>query len=346
MINMEAIKDFLLNAWDEFVENIYANNSSISVYLLKAFFVILIYIIISDYLKRLFKKIDENLEEKNVHKSVRVLGMGGLLYVILSCLVLVMFNILVKMEVNPTVTLVVLLIIFLFMVVKGVFTKLISKLIKYLKKNTYDDYDEYYEGFTVLEKPSIFKNNNVRRVLKFCGSLILVAIAVFILQVSYRGISYMLYSGGEEISWVFDMPDNLIALKLDTKFKKDTDIVDSIPIYSNDRVTVKSDGNLNIVYVENKRIGFNTQSRDYKIYGVAINQTASSVHKKMNFFYDQRYLTVQDTYGSNSDTTYYVNTEDNICLAVTVNSTSNRVIGVSYFSDFEKATENAILSVE
>ena len=255
-------------------------------------------------------------------------------------------HILVKIEVNPTVTLVVLLIIFLFLVIKGVFTKLISKLIRYFKKTDYDDYDELYEGFTVIEKPSIFKNSNVRRFLKLCGNLILVAIALFIIQVSYRGISYMLGSGGEEISWVFDMPDNLIALKLDTKFKKDKDVVESIPVYTNGRVTVKSNGELNIIYADNKRIGFNNQSRDYKIYGVAINQSGLSVHKKMNFFYDQRYLVVQDAYGSNSDTTFYVNSEDNVCLAVTVNSTSNRVIGVTYFSDFEKATETAILSVE
>ena len=343
---LETVRDFVITAWNEFVENIYANNESVAVYLLKAFFVVIIYVIISDNIKRLFKKIDEDLEEKNENKSLRVLGLGGLMYLILSVLVMIMFNILNRMEVEPAVTLVVLLVVFLLMVVNGVFLSLISKIVKYFKKNSYDDYYDLSEDFTVVEKPSIFRNSNVRRLFRLLGHLVIVLLLVFVVNLSYRGIVYMLGSGGEEISWTFSMADNLIGLKLDTKFKKADASDKIIPVYTFGKMTVKSDGEINIVYVDGRRVGFNTESRDYKMYGIAVNQRAVDISKKTTFFYDKKVRTLEDAYGSNSDTIYYVNSEDNECVAVTVNNTSNRVIAVSYFTDFEKVTENAILSVE
>ncbi len=192
----------------------------------------------------------------------------------------------------------------------------------------------------------MIKAGTLRHLINFTAKLIGVTIAAFVIYFSYQAIIYMMETGGEEISYILDKPDDYIVRELDTSFEDDLELADKMPIYTSGRVTVKTDGELNIIYLNNRRIGFNTTGRKYNIYGVSINQTEIGLRHRMTYIFDESLHTIGNAYGGKSNITYYHNLETNSCLVVIVSATSNRVVSVSYFTDFDAVTEGLMLTTD
>ena len=57
-------------------------------------------------------------------------------------------------------------------------------------------------------------------------------------------------------------------------------------------------------------------------------------------------LDIQSIYGTKSNVFFYHNSQNNDCLVVMVNQTSNRVVSVSYFNDYEKVSESLMISLD
>ena len=104
----EIIKHFIILTWTELLDWIRLNNNSVKGYILKVFIAIFIYIVISDCIKKLFKKIQDKMEARNSSKIVTKIGIYIPMYMILSCIIITLFDHLNKIEVSPEVTLAVL----------------------------------------------------------------------------------------------------------------------------------------------------------------------------------------------------------------------------------------------
>lgn len=342
----ESLRFFIELTWKEFVEWVYANNDSIPLYVLKVILAGFFYIIISDALKKLFRRFQAKAEAHGGNHIICSLAFGLILYAILASIILSLFNYLNKIEVSPIVTIVVLLFIFLLLVIKGVFTKLITKLIRSIRSIVNgDDYD-YYSDLTVIPLPRFLNQKTARFLIEIISKIVIVAVATFFIYFSYQGIIYLLNSGGREISYVFVYPDNVISSELDTTFHDDPTLVKQIPIYTDDSVKVKTDGELNIIYINNQRVGFNTYGREYKFYGVSVNQQEVQISRKMTYHYDEIKQSIQSIYGTKSNVFFYHNSQNNDCLVVMANQTSNRVVSVSYFNDYEKVSESLMISLD
>ena len=342
----EIIKHFIILTWTELLDWIRLNNNSVKGYILKVFIAIFIYIVISDCIKKLFKKIQDKMEARNSSKIVTRIGIYIPMYMILSCIIITLFDHLNKIEVSPEVTLVVFLFVFLLLAIKGFFTKLISKLIRTIKHLARGDDEDVYGNLTQINVPKVIKAGTLRHLINFTAKLIGVTIATFVIYFSYQAIIYMMETGGEEISYILDKPDDYIVRELDTSFEDDLKLADKMPIYTSGRVSVKTDGELNIIYLNNRRIGFNTTGRKYNIYGVSINQTEIGLRHRMTYIFDESLHTIGNAYGGKSNITYYHNLETNSCLVVIVSATSNRVVSVSYFTDFDAVTEGLMLTTD
>lgn len=342
----DSLKEFIAITWKEFIDWVYANNDSIPLYVGKVLVAVFFYIVISDCLKKIFTKIQKKVEDKGGNHIVCSMGFGAILYIILASIILTLFNYLNKFEVSPTVTMVVLLFLFLLLVIKGVFTKLILKLVRNIRRIANgDDYD-YYDDMTVIPLPKFLNQKSARFLIEIVSKLVVVTVATFFIYFSYQGIIYLLNSGGRDISYLFIQPENVISRELGTTFHEDETLVEQIPVYTNEKVTVKTDGDLNIVYINGQKVGFNTYSRKYAIYGISVNQQEIKVARKITFNYDESTQSLQSLYGNKSNIYFYHNTTNNDCVVVMVNETSNRVVSVSYFNDFDKVSETLMLSFD
>ena len=119
----------------------------------------------------------------------------------------------------------------------------------------------------------------------------------------------------------------------------DEEAVGQLPIYLGEDVTVKSNGELNIIFINGTRVGINTSGRKYKFYGVAVNQTEISIKSHMYYHVDNVYKVETNTSSLFSDSYLYVNKRKNDCILVTVNNTSHRVASITYFYDYFKMAQ-------
>ena len=166
-----------------------------------------------------------------------------------------------------------------------------------------------------------------------------VVIALVVAFFAYKGIAYLLVSSGKDISDVLDKPEEEIASELGVTFKDDNTDIKKIPKYARGKLTLRSDGELNIVYIDGRQIGVNTSSRKYKFFGIGINEPQQRIDDEITFKYEDCMTVLTDLMGGSTRTYFYRNTKENQCLAVVVQESTNRVVGMTFYTNYRKATE-------
>ena len=68
---------------------------------------------------------------------------------------------------------------------------------------------------------------------------------------------------------------------------------------------MRTDGELNIIYVSGKQIGVNTTGRKYKFFNVAVNQSEISAVKNMTYKYKKSKEVLEDMSKGVSDSFAY-----------------------------------------
>ena len=171
-------------------------------------------------------------------------------------------------------------------------------------------------------------------VAKIIG-LIVVVIACFGIV---KGVQYMTGSGGKDITEELSKSEEEIAKDLGLTFTESADAVRMVPQYAKGKITVKSGGDLNVVYIGNKQAGVCTDSRKYRFFGVGINDPEQTALKKTTYVYDDSMVVLNDLLGGKSKTYFYYNKKNNDSLVLTISDRTNRVVAMTYFTDYKKAT--------
>ncbi len=194
-----------------------------------------------------------------------------------------------------------------------------------------------YTGPTYIPTEGAGVSNQKTRsiIYKIIGILI---IAVIIGGAAY-GINYMIGSSGKDISNQLILSEAEIGLNLGITFEDNENKVKSVRQYTKGKVTVRSGGDLNIIYVDGKQVGVNTRSRKYRFYNVGINDAEKDVIEAMTYKYDDSMIVINDIMDGESDTYYYYNKKNNDCLVLVVNNRSNRIADMTYYTDYKKMTE-------
>jgi hypothetical protein len=93
-----------------------------------------------------------------------------------------------------------------------------------------------------------------------------------------------------------------------------------------------------VVYLNGKQIGVNTDSRKYRFYGIGINDPEQTAMKKTTYVYDDSMVVLTDMLGGKSKTYFYYNKKNKDCLALTISDSTNRVVNMTYYTDYKKST--------
>ena len=194
-----------------------------------------------------------------------------------------------------------------------------------------------YKGPTVTNVKKFGTGKKTRSIIyKIIGLAILLG-AIYLL---YTGVKHMLFADGRDISAQLSLSEEEISSDLGITFKDDDTELRKIPRYTNSKVTLRCGDELNLVYANGKKVGVNTLGRKYKLYGIGINEPGYNVKKKITFKYDDVMMVLNDIFEGNTEASYYRNYTTNECLVVVVSKQTNRVIGVTYYSNMSLMLEN------
>lgn len=194
-----------------------------------------------------------------------------------------------------------------------------------------------YTGPTYVPTKGAGVSNQGKRSLIYKIIGILIILIVFGLL--WYGIKYVVSSSGKDITSDLTKPESDIALDLGIKFEQNDGKAKSIPQYSNGTVTVRSGRDLNVIYINGKQIGVNTNGRLYRFFDVGINDAEKDALDNMTYEYDDCMILLDDVTNGESDTYFYYNEKKNDCLVLTVNNRSNRIADMTYYTDYKKVTE-------
>ena len=173
-------------------------------------------------------------------------------------------------------------------------------------------------------------------VSKIIAAVVIVAVILVFVKLAMT----ITGSGGKDITPELTKTEDEIASDLGITFSENNDRVGKIPQYAKSKVTVNSGDELHIVYIGGKQVGVNTDSRKYRFFDVGINDSEKNALKKMTYTYDDSMVVLNDLMGGNSTTYFYYNNKDKDGLVLTISEKSGRVVSMTYYTDFKKATAN------
>lgn len=168
-------------------------------------------------------------------------------------------------------------------------------------------------------------------VARMVGVVILLAIVFFV----SRGVNSVSASSGEELSQLVIYPEAMIAKELNTSFKDVSLATAKVPGLRGNGISVRSNGKLNLIVLNKKQVGVNSASEDYLFFGVGTGQTKTKAINSMRYAYEGTEESVVDMTSGTANTYYYYNESANDCLAITISSASEKVVSVTYYTDFK-----------
>ncbi len=155
-----------------------------------------------------------------------------------------------------------------------------------------------------------------------------------------KGVQYIVGSGGEDISQYLGLQEAELADKLGLKFEQHNELAGKVQQYSGGVVTVRQGGDLKTIYIDGVQVGVSTDGRDYRFYGVGVNDKDVDVEGLLTFKHDGSFVVLNDLQGGRSTSYYYPNSANNTVLVIVINDTSHRVASLSFFTDMKLVTKN------
>ena len=169
----------------------------------------------------------------------------------------------------------------------------------------------------------------------------LVLAVVFIILVKNL-VSYMVASGGEDISDYLNFAEEDLAKQFDLTFEDNADRAKMIPQYSGGKVLVRSADGLEVIYINDKLAGVGTNSRKYRFYGVGINEPGVDLEKLCTFEHDETFVVSNDIIEGHSSAYFFANRAKNRCVVYIVNENSNRVVYMAYYNNFSLISQRLV----
>lgn len=217
-----------------------------------------------------------------------------------------------------------------------------------------DRTDELKQDFSDLEGPAAFNENRIAlEPTKGVGAgindqrakviRIIIGIVILALFVGgcFYGVNYFLGYGGKDITAYLNMTEDEIADHFNIEFYDNTELPAKIPVYiDKSRVTAKSGGGMDLIFINGEKVGVKTDSRKYKFYNVGVNESEKNALDTMTYKYDASFVVINDLAGGTSKDYFYYRKKEGDCLVITVNDTSNRVACLAYYNDYRLVSKD------
>ncbi|MBR6403511.1 MAG: ABC transporter ATP-binding protein [Eubacterium sp.] len=341
---LQYIKDKAYFTWLNLLNWIRENNNgSVGSYLLKVFVAMIVFIVINDILKKVFEKIGSKISGLDETPISVQIALGFIRSVILIFILTIIMSQLMIVEVSPVASIAIASGIVILFVIQDVLPKALSKLTQVIFRS--DRGNVVVNGSDQLHMYKVSEYNQtgrkVRQFVRYASKFAGFIVAALIVFIGYEGVVYLMNPSGKDISNFLDKPEKTISTQLDTKFmKSNKDVIKEVPLLASGDVGVRSDGDLNIIYVSGKQVGINTKGKKYKFFNVEINQSAKEAENNMTYKYEKSKEILKDMLGGVSDSYIYYNEKENTGLVLTINAETNKVRAITYYPDLKAVTKS------
>ena len=179
---------------------------------------------------------------------------------------------------------------------------------------------------------------SLKKVLKVTFIIIIMVLAGIAFFV---GRKYFLASQAEKGRDLFTLGksgESVITEELGITLTDSKDLInDELAWRTDKKLEVHSNDDIAIIYLDGQQTGLNVHSEQYKLFGVQIGMGDKEALQATTFKYKDNdyYVNKQDMDEGKTTTYYYYNTEQNDCLALTVNKMTNTVQGITYIYNYQ-----------
>ncbi len=160
----------------------------------------------------------------------------------------------------------------------------------------------------------------------------LIAAAVFL-------VMKIFFPKVKDISNCVNMDSAALEKELGVKLERNDKTAGRVRQYSSGNVTTDGNGDIAVLYLDGKQFGIHIDNKKYSIYGIKIGDTLIDVRNNITYKYENTFNVMNDLYSGKSTSDFYFSRATNDCLMLTYNDTSGRVVAITYFNDFRRATE-------
>ncbi len=173
--------------------------------------------------------------------------------------------------------------------------------------------------------------------------LIILLVAAGLLILIGRAITKKLMPEGTDVTALVNKPETELASELGLIFTDNSSWGQNMIQYSGGTMTIHSNEDLGVVYIDGKQVGVHINSNKYTIYGIQVGMGEKNVHDILNSTYKfDNYIHIIDDSGKTGTTTYfYYNAGRNDCISLVINDTTNRVVAMTYYNNYKLIMKNA-----
>ena len=173
------------------------------------------------------------------------------------------------------------------------------------------------------------------------GTIIKAVVALIIAIIAFTAVKKIIKNvSGKDITDYVNKSEEEIEKALDIKLTDAPEKVSSVHQYSNGNISVSSDGDVSVIYINGIQKGVKVDSKKYSMFGVKIGDPAYKLEDNLKYNYTGVFNVLDDMMSGKSTTDYYYNRDKNDCFIVIVNEDSGRVVSMSYYNDFRIISEN------
>lgn len=167
-----------------------------------------------------------------------------------------------------------------------------------------------------------------------------VTVIICLVVISVGKVIIKKFAGAKDITDYVNKSETEIEKALGIKLEDAPEKVSGVHQYSGGTVTVSSDGDISVVYIDGVQKGVKVDNKKYSMFGVKIGDPAYKLTDNLKYNYTGTFNVINDIMSGKSTTDYYYNRDKNDCFVVIVNEDSGRVVSMTYYNDFNRISEN------
>ena len=158
-----------------------------------------------------------------------------------------------------------------------------------------------------------------------------------------KAIVSKLMPEGTDVTKILSKPEMELEKDLGITFTDNTTWARNMIQYSGGEMTIRSNEDIGVVYIDNKRVGVHIESNKYTMYGIQVGMGEKKVYDTLSSTYQfDNFITLVDNDGKKGTTTYYYyRARKNDCIAIVIKNNTNRVDSVTYYNNYKLIIKEA-----
>lgn len=203
------------------------------------------------------------------------------------------------------------------------------------------DLDEPYSTTKSIKStyvPEKKKNHIMDGIMKIIVCLIVGGLLIIL----GKAIVSKLMPEGTDVTKILSKPEMELEKDLGITFTDNTTWARNMIQYSGGEMTIRSNEDIGVVYIDNKRVGVHIESNKYTMYGIQVGMGEKKVYDTLSSSYQfDDCVTIVDTGKKGTTTYYYCRKGKNDCIAIVIKNNTNRVDSLTYYNNYKLVTKEA-----